>query len=269
MRYWLILFFLTFSAQSLAEKATPLSLGIFPHLPLYPLHKRYTSLASYLSKQLKHPVTLKTKSSCPEFRTALTQEEYDIALVQPFDYLIAHDQHHYKPLARKDTPLRAVLMVKKDSLFHTLDDLKQQEIVSPPKLTAITQLFSRHLKQHHYTRDDFLLKHKANNFDCLHAVLLNQAQACVTAPHALHYRGTQEIHKNFRKIIQTDPIPHMVFVAHQRLPDITRQRVKDIIINWGKSPEGKAMAQQTKLNRFVAATDEDYNILRSPAYPPQ
>jgi ABC-type phosphate/phosphonate transport system substrate-binding protein len=96
MRYWLTLFLLTFSAQSLAEKTTPLSLGIFPHIPFYLLYQNYAPLTEHLKQQLNQPVRLTTESSYQEFTSALTQtnnlhqfvsatnEEYNILRAPPY-----------------------------------------------------------------------------------------------------------------------------------------------------------------------------------------
>ena len=64
----------------------------------------YTPIAAEFSKVPGQPVTLKTKASFEAFTDEIEKETYDIAFVQPFDYVRAHDKHGYIPLARGGEP---------------------------------------------------------------------------------------------------------------------------------------------------------------------
>src|SRR5216110_3130024 len=82
-----------------AEK--PYEFGVFPNLPLARVYELHAPMASEFESKLGRPVRLSSKAAYAAFGDELRNETYDIALVQPFDYVDAHDKHGYLPLARR------------------------------------------------------------------------------------------------------------------------------------------------------------------------
>ena len=137
--------FLSFSSYAV-ENSNPYILGVFPHLPKHKLFKMYNKVAIDISRKLNRKIKIKTKSSFETFESSLRSEEFDIALIQPFDYPDAHDKYNYLPLARRTDNLASILIVKKESSFQSLKDLKNHVIGNPAKSAAVSRLTDRTIK---------------------------------------------------------------------------------------------------------------------------
>ena len=63
------------------------TLGVFPYLPPSGIQKRYLPVAADFSEILQIAVRLKTRDSFKNFQVAISQEEFDIIFIQPFDFV--------------------------------------------------------------------------------------------------------------------------------------------------------------------------------------
>ena len=251
------------SSTSALYANSELKLGIFPYLPIHKLFKVYTPVAEDFAKLTGVPFVVKTKASFSQFESALQNEEYDIAFIQPFDYVMAHDQHHYLPLASRESNLSSIFVVKKDSNYNALSDLKGKIIANPPLSAAVTKLGKRHIKKAGFSPDyDFSYLYKNNHFSCLQAVLINNADACNTSEISLRHYEAEQLSDRFRIIVETEAVPHVLFVAHERVPEKMRNQIKRLILNWQNTPEGRDTVKTLKVFRFKAVTNKDYDILR-------
>src|SRR3954447_19091553 len=113
----------------------PYEFGVFPNLPLARVYELHAPMASEFEAKLGRPVRLSSKAAYSAFADDLRNQTYDIALVQPFDYVDAHDQHGYLPLARRGEALEAVIVVRQDSPLASIKDLKGR-IISNPRVGA-------------------------------------------------------------------------------------------------------------------------------------
>src|SRR5258705_1289321 len=99
-------------------------------------------MARDFEAKLGRPVRLSSKAAYAAFGDELRNETYDIALVQPFDYVDAHDKHGYLPLARRGEALEAVIVVRQDSPLANIRDLKGRIVSHPPPDAAGSHLTS-------------------------------------------------------------------------------------------------------------------------------
>lgn len=121
--------------------------GVFPYLPTNRIKKVYTPVAQDFENTVGQSVTLRTKKSYKEFKKALFKGEYDIAFIQPYDYIEAYDRYDYLPLVRRGVPLRTVIIVKKDSAINNLTELKGKIIATPGALSAVAKIMDQSLSE--------------------------------------------------------------------------------------------------------------------------
>ena len=98
-----------------AETIKQYVFGVFPHLPRHKLYETYLPVTENFSQVLNTKLTLKTQPSFAQFENSLKSEQFDIALIQPFDFIDAFDNYNYLPVARRSDPLTSILVVKKDA----------------------------------------------------------------------------------------------------------------------------------------------------------
>jgi len=263
------IFILSISSASANEKASPGSLpnhyklGIFPYLPTARILKVYTPVAEDFERTLGGTVTLRTKPSYDKFIQALSNEEYDIAFVQPYDYLNAHDKYNYLPLVRRSIPLRTVIIVSKDSKLQNLQQLKGKTIATPAKHSAVSRITNKALEDQGFNLStDITRSYKKNHFACMQSVIIGEAAACGTADRALKHFGDVKMKDKFRVLYKADEIPNSLFIIHKRIPAEIREKLIESIINWPETNPGKKILAGGKIIPMIRTIDSDYNVIR-------
>lgn len=259
-RFFAILFILCVPLQ--ANSATKYSFGVFPYLPSQRMVEVYGPVASDFGHALKATVRLKTATSFNKFESNLTHEIYDIALIQPFDYPAAVDQHHYLPVARLSSDLVTEIVVRADSGYETLNDLLGKRIAFPSNRAAISQMGLTHLQHSGINlQSDVRVTFQKTHESCLQQVWLNKAAACVsTRPMIKMFEYKRGV--KFKTLSQTKIIPHALYVVHKRVPADKRQKLQDIILSWNVTQKGKKMIKAMGFSGFSKVKDEQYDIMR-------
>ena len=240
-----------------------LVMGVFPHMPATRLLQVFTPVADDFSRALGKPVKLRTRPDFEQFTAELQAETYDIAFIQPLDYVWLHDRHGYLPLARRDAPLQTVIIVNADSPIRNLDDLKGRILAQAAPRAAVTQIIAAALKAEGYDIDkDFRRSYSANHFACIQKVITGEADACGTAARALaHWTDVKRQHA-FRVIYAAPDMPHALFVVHPRVPADERRILLETILSWPHTEHGREILSRGELLPFVRATDADYDPVR-------
>ncbi len=242
-----------------AKKTDQYTFGVFPHMPVLKIIKVYQPIASNFTTQLNKRVTLSIQKNFNDYENSLKQGIYDIAFIQPFDYVHAK-KAGYLPVATRDGPLKTVLVVDKSSSIKSIKELNDKTIAYPPINAAVTRIIQRTLKKNNINSKAVYTK---NHFSCMQQVLINQATACATAVRALFYFENIKIKNRLKIIYNAESISHALFVVHSRLPEKDRNKLKNIILNWHKSELGLKILSKIKLKQFKEATDAEYIKLKS------
>lgn len=248
---------------SFAEEKTSYKFGAFPMIAPGQMHSVFSPVAAEFAKVLGHPVYFRTKPTFAEFREQLSLETYDFAVVQPFDYVLAHDRYHYLPLARFENPLNASFMVLTDDPVRDLKDLRGKKIAVPPITAAVTLMTKKALLDAGFDlKRDVELQYTQSHDSCLQLVMTKSVVACVSSPRAVYvFEGKWG--KHFRVMHLTPPIPNTLFVVHRRIPEKIRAALLKTITSW---PESSAVgAEFIKVNsmRLVPATNAEYDVVRN------
>ena len=237
--------------------------GVFPHFSAGQIENMFAPIAVDLSTALGRPVALKTKSSYAAFMTELDRETYDIAFIQPFDYVRAHDLHGYLPLARRGERLAALIAVKDDSPLKTLADLKGKKLGLPPEVAAVSHLTKMALlKAHLDPRTDVKIQYYKAHDSCLQQVLIGEIAACGTAAYPIRF-FENKWHVKFRVLAQSESISHSLFVVHPRVSKSDRDVILKTILSLPETAAGRKLLEKGELKPFVAVTDAEYDSVRA------
>lgn len=237
-------------------------MGVFPHLPPRDLENVFAPMAQDLGKHVGRHVALSSSTTFERFSENLDKQEFDIAFVQPFDYIRMADKFGYRPLATRVEKLAAIVVVKPDSPLTRLAELKGQRIALPPESSAVSLLFLGQLRANKIDPDkDVKLSRHRSHVSCMQQVIIGEADACVTAAPALRF-FKEKMHADFKIIAQSREIPHTLFTVHPRVPKKDREALRARILGWDKTDEGKELLARGQLTPFVPISDTDYNIVR-------
>jgi phosphonate transport system substrate-binding protein len=243
----------------------PYEFGVFPYLPVTKIHELHVPMARDFEAKLGRPVRLSSKGAYAAFSQALRQQTYDVAFIQPFDYVDAHDKHGYLPLARRAEDLQALIVVRDDSPLRTIRDLKGKTVATPPVDAAVSHLTSMALRDASIDPKVGVTRHYArNHFTCLQALALGVADACSTAEQALRtLQKDRRMAGSLRALHSTPPISHCLFVVHRRVPREHREILLSTILGWPKSEKGRQILEGGDFIPFVPARDADYEAVRT------
>ncbi len=237
-------------------------MGVFPHLPPRELEEVFAPMAKDLGAEIGRRIILASSTTYERFADNLQQQKFDIAFVQPFDYVRAADALGYRPLATRTEKLSAIVVVKPDSPVTSLSDLKGKRIAIPPESAAVSVLLINHLRSSGLVPGrDVTLSHHRSHVSCLQKVMIGEAEACGTAAPALRF-FQNKMHVELKVIARTREIPHTLFAVHPRVPEDVRQRLRARIVGWGETDEGKEILGRGELTPFVVTRDADYDVVR-------
>ncbi len=256
--FWLVAGF-SAHAQESAEPPRPFVFGVFPYLPPHELESRFAPIAADFKRALGREIQFVSKTSYEVFaKTLLDEQAYDIAFVQPFDYVRAADRSGYLPLAAGPEKLYALLVTMAGSSIQSVADLKGKHIALPPRDAAISRLMRVHLKKHGLVAGKNVeFVYLRSHTSCLQHVLNGLVDACGTTPSAM-YHLKNPASERLRGIAETDVIPPALFVVHSRVAEAERKQLLNAILAWPKTSEGLGI----QLSGFVPIADADYDVVR-------
>jgi phosphonate transport system substrate-binding protein len=253
-----------FCATQASAGGKPYEFGVFPYLPVTKIHEMYGPMAIDFGAKLGRQVQLSSKARYGTFGDELRREIYDIAFVQPFDYVDAHDKYGYLPLARRPGDLQALIVVRDDSPLETLKDLRGKTVANPPVDAAVSHLTSMALWEAGIDPNTGVRRdYGKNHFTCVQSVVIGAADACGVAEPAFR-RVEEQTHTTTRLRIlhKTGGMPWPLFVVHKRVSRKDREVLLKTIVEWSKTEEGKKILDRGQFMPFVAAKDADYEVVR-------
>lgn len=121
-----------------------LRFGIVPQQSPTDIKTSWEPLARYIEEHSDFTVHIKTASSIPEFEKRCAEGEYDIAYMNPYHYVVFHEQAGYQAFAKElDKKIVGILVVAKDSPYEKLEDFAGTEAAFPSPLAFAASLLTR------------------------------------------------------------------------------------------------------------------------------
>ena len=236
-------------------------MGVFPFLSAREIEKIFAPMAAELGTALGKRVMFRTASSYENFMEQLHAQQYDIAFVQPFDYIDAADDHGYVPLATRDELLTAIIVTKNPQQLD-IKNLKGKTIALPPKVAAVSILIKGYVKELGYTPDvDVKFRHFGTHVSCMQQVLIGSADGCGTAFASQRFFN-KKMKVDLKVAIETSGIPHTLFIAHPRMPEADREKITSTILSWASTENGKKLLERGRMKPFKRISDQEYNGVR-------
>lgn len=240
-------------------------MGVFPYLPPRELEKVFSPMAADLGKAIGRPVLFRTSSTYRKFMQQLDNQVFDIAFVQPFDYIHIADKYGYRPLATRQEVLTAVIVTKPDSPLSGIRDLENKTVSLPPQVAAVSHLITDLVNDNNLMPGkNIRLTYHRSHISCMQQVLIGSADACGTAAPALRF-FQHKMNITLKTIARSVAIPNTLFSIHPRIPAQDRQMIHDRILQWGKTAAGKQLLARGRLKPMRPIKDADYDIVRKMA----
>ncbi len=258
-------FLAALNGASHASQAENYRFGVFPFLPPKALSAIFSPMTSELETVLGKDIDFRTKVNLDDFKKAMKSQEYDIAYLNPTQYIRAHDEGGYLPVARVSAPLKAILVVRRDSGVRTAADLKGRTVglvggpntVDPLSMLITLGFLDRNLQ----VGLDWSAHYYKNPYACLQGVLLARVDACGALPVALS-RLDPEVAAKYHVVFETQSIPHSLIVVRSGFPNGDLEALRKAVLGWQHSEAGQELLRGLGLGPFVEVSDQDYDIVR-------
>jgi len=245
-----------------SSNSKDLSFGVFPYIPPKELAKLLAPMPKAFSRALNDKVVhFRSATSYDQFNQNITQGAYDIIFTQPFDYKSAIE-YGYTPIAQSSETISAHIYVNKKSNIQTLTELKGKTIASPPRHAAVSRLFNKKIRQAGFwPGQDLIIEYKQSHLSCLKQLKYQKASACISAPGGL-LAVSPGLSKNIRLLDKSQEIPGLIFMVKNQMDKKSQTILKNTIINWHKTPSGKELLNNTKLQHFIDVNKAQYDKLQ-------
>lgn len=227
------------------------TLAVVPaQLPLT-VYRDWSPLAEKIGARLGGRVELKVYPAFPQFEAELQRGVPDLVFFNPYHQVTARKAHGYQPLVRSGETLTGVLVVRDDSPIRNVRDLDGKTLGFPSASAFGASLYLRALLS---TRERlaFTPRYLESHTEVYRHVLLGEVAAGGGIYHTLE-REPPDLRRRLRVVYETPPSVSHALAAHPRVPQGTRDAIRDLVIGLAGSKDGKELLATLQLADPVAA----------------
>lgn len=245
---------LAISTPALGENV--LRAGFQPVSPAAQLAARFTPLLDHLSDKTGYRFDFLTAPGFTAFVERAAQGEYDLIWVPPHFARQASLETGYEPLAAGEKKIVGVLLARRDGPASARDVRnKTLALVDPHALVSILVL--SFLESEGLRADrDYRVRYFQSHPSTIEAVRRGVADVAGVSDAYLDQERSAD-RASLVEIARTMEAPGMVFLAHPRLPEQTRRRIKDALLSMGQSADGKNALDRAKMGSLVPISASD------------
>lgn len=238
------------------------TMGVFPFISAQRLEEVFAPIAAELSEVMECELRFRSASSFESFMNKLGSGQYDVAFVQPFDYVEIARTQGYIPLVARSEDLHAVMVTRKDSDVRNIGDLKGKVIALPPAVAAVSYLALGMLEKAGLkVPEDVALLHSKNHDSCMHKVLIGKVDACVTAESTLRLLEARQ-HRKLNVIARSEALPNALFIVQGDISHKKYHRLQQKMLNLKLSSRVQTLFKNGTDSPFRITDDSEYDIVR-------
>lgn len=216
-----------------------LRFGVFPSLAARVIVEGYQPLANGLADSIRQPVNLESAPDFTTFHKRTMAGEYDLVLTAPHLAWLAWKEGGYRPLLSYTEPVRGLLIVRADSPYRQLADLRGKTVAMPDPLAIVFIRMKKILQKEGLLlgRELTAIETGSHTNAATH-VNERQADAAVLGMQAFQ-RLPQELRDNMWVIAETPAMPGQVFLVHTRITPARQQAIRRAIEQFTRTEAGR------------------------------
>ncbi len=244
-----------------SEAPIQINFGVVPQQSASKLARLWTPVLNYLGEQTGYHFLFRTAADIPTFEHRLALGEYGMAYMNPYHYTVFHRAPGYRAFAReKDQRIKGIVVVRKDSPYHSLRELKGQTLAFPaPAAFAASILIRAHLK-------NAGIPITAQYVSSHDSVYLSVAKGLYPAGGgvARTFKNMSPATSDQLRILWVTQsyTPHAI-AAHPSVSNDVVAHVQQAMLAMHTDPRGKALLKAINFKGIVAAEDADWNDVRA------
>ena len=236
--------------------------GIGPQQSAAESVRIWAPVLTYLSEKTGYVFDFATAKDSAIFVQRAAQGEYDFIYINPNSYaVLPSSASGYKAFAKeRDTKLKGIIVVRRDSSYQTLSDLKNTTLAFPSAAAFAATL----IPLAHFAKEG--IKVEAKFVSSHESVYLAIAKGIYPGGGGVirTFDALSPSTRDQLRILWTSPgyAPHP-FAAHSRVPNAVVEQVRDVLINMDKDPAAKPLLGQLAIKGMTVASDAEYDAIRA------
>jgi len=254
--------------------AAEIKFGTVPRLSAAELQTIFNPLVEYLTSEVGEKVTLVIPRNFDGVKDAVKAGQMDIGFVNPLIYIQIKDKVNIEPLAlssevKSGTRLRGIIIVRKDSGFAKLQDLKGKKFSFVEEDSPAGHIFQKLLLSRagfNVDKDIVMLPYAKTHENVTTAVFNKTADAGGVREEQLDkMKGTLDV-SQLKIIGYTDYFPNWPFFATQKLKKETADKIRAALLKLKPNdPQNEKVLAPARLTGFIPVADKEYDDLRAAA----
>lgn len=254
-----------FTSAATAVEQTPsakdtIVFGVVPQQAMDKMIAAWTPLLTYLSESTGKKFKFDSSTEIEMFDQRIHNGEFDIVYMNPALYPLVHESAGYQAIAKeKDTMLKGLIVVHKDSTITSLADLAGKPMVFPgPIAFAATVLPLAELaKLNIKVTPIFAGSHDGVYNDVARGLYLAGGGVEKTLSQV-----DKTARDNLRVLRASDSYtPHPIAI-HPRIDHAVVEQIQKAMVEMEQNPRGKEILKKLRFKGFTVAADAEYSKLK-------
>lgn len=243
-----------------AEDA-PLTVGIVPQFPPEQIFATWIPVLEALEADLGKRFELRSFQSISDFEAAFTRGELDIAYMNPYHAVMAHQAQGYVPIVRDDDRrLSGILVVRRDAGITDVGQLDGATVAFPSPNAFGASLYMRALLKE-TEQIDIRPTYVKTHTNVYRHVVTGRAAAGGGVRRTLE-REPEGLRAQLDILYETPKTyPHPI-VAHPRVPVDLRERIQQALLALGQDEATKDLLKRVQIPNPTATNLRDYQALQ-------
>lgn len=247
------------SMPALAQEKCSIKVGVVPQFEQRKLLSIWSPILEALQQKTQCSYELVGSGSISEFESKFEAGEYDLAYMNPYHAVMAHNAEGYIPIARSgEKKLQGILVVRDDSPIQDIKALDGKEIAFPsPNALGASLLMRAELATKHG------LKIKSRYVKTHSSVYLHVIKKLTDAGGGVARTLKEQspaIQEKLRILYETQKVNSHPLVIHPRIAQPLRMEIQKAFLAIGN--ESPQMVEQIPMTNPIATSFEDYQDLK-------
>ncbi len=253
---------LLFAVISGVRAETPtLTFGIVPQQSVSRLAEEWGPLLAEVGRRAGVKLEFRTAPNIPVFEERMAHGDFDLAYMNPYHYVVFHSSNGYQAFAKEqDRKIRGILVVRKDSAYRTLADLKGKTVVFPAPASFAASI----LTQAEFGRMHIPIEHKfVISHDSVYRAVASGLQEAGGGIQRTFEASPPEIQDGLRILMETPAYTPHAFAAHPRVSSEVLAKVQAAMISLSGDEVGQRLLAVMAFKGLSAARDKEWNDIRA------
>lgn len=224
--------------------AQRLTVGVVPQLPAAETLRRWSPFLERIGQSTNLCFVLTVSTSIPEFEVAFKQGVHDLAFMNPYHQVMAHNAQGYEPMLADTRLLTGIVVVAKESPIRNLSELQGADLSFPAPNAFAASLLIRSILAEQGIQ--FNARYVKTHTNVYRSVALGSAKAGGGVNNTL-LREPESVRQALRILYETPGFRAHPFSAHRRVPETVRALIAKRILQMPGRPDEQKLLNDVQM----------------------